>query len=1068
MNTIFKIKQNALGQSIVTSELAKNKGKTASLLLSTLLGFSAFSVATPISVQGFATSENAVSIGSNSYATAVDGIATGQGAIATGQGFSRENFAEKANQLKSLSENKDNTQKELDEINTKLEVNEKVKENLSKQIDDLSELIDSKVQKSKQLDKLNELLDLKNGEQAEQQESLDKINKLIPSEYLIGENKNISVDFTPILNSLDYNKLNEPNGRNILAQELKTKLETDFSDIQGMFTEKQYLDVLNEFISKRSSYDAFRNVYDAEMGNIKYKNVSVDTINTGEALENVYLRHGKSITLSKIDDIYLRLENDKRNHTYSNYNTNNDLSRKEYSAEYWKNYSGMLNNLYDQLIVSYLAADNSSNTSFIANQYTNGGCNAWGGRADCDNRALNYVFRLAPLNATYNENNKFKFLSKDTSSEYIDNVQTSGIRAVVHRIVNDKALSNNDLDYIQHYYEQFELYANNIDYDSNKWVVDKEHYRNNLQTVLNFNAKLEEYRQLSVQIREEASNDNVRDSLLAQQINLKKEIEALNINSSYFDSMPVSFNDVGKTEVQKGVDYIIQQENFIDKNLRYYDGKNVIITNVQEKIKDIQEQVSDAEKAIKNKQREIDQINNQIKDLALTPDEKAAVDLKAEKEKELADKQTEKEQLEADKKEKENELNKLNEQLANSSLKDLGLNSQAHGSETFASGDDSIAMGTRAMVTANDGIAIGRDASVTGKQSIVIGAESVVTGDKSIAIGVGHTVTGNRSATIGDPNVVSGDDSVVLGNNNTVAANNVFVLGNNITVDAGLDGAVALGNGATVSAASPTENITIQGVTYDFAGTSPVSVVSVGNLDGERQITNVAAGRVSASSTDAINGSQLYALASAIEAVKVDPSQYAVDLSQETKATVDSVKKGWNIKTDDGQSTNVQMGDTVSVIGDRKNISTVTVASGSVQVQLADNLDVNAIQTVKPAEITPTSREVVQGSQLYQTNQQVNQNTQNIKNLNDKVDRHQKQARKGIAASAAMGILPQPHINGHSMVSAATTHYRGEQALAIGYSRLSDNGKHIFKLSGASNVSGKKEAIVGASYGYQW
>lgn len=54
------------------------------------------------------------------------------------------------------------------------------------------------------------------------------------------------------------------------------------------------------------------------------------------------------------------------------------------------------------------------------------------------------------------------------------------------------------------------------------------------------------------------------------------------------------------------------------------------------------------------------------------------------------------------------------------------------------------------------------------------------------------------------------------------------------------------------------------------------------------------------------------------------------------------------------------------------------------------------------------------------------------------------------------------------MISAATTHHRGEQALAIGYSKLSDNGKHVFKLSGAGTVSGKKEGIVGAAYGFQW
>ena len=88
--------------------------------------------------------------------------------------------------------------------------------------------------------------------------------------------------------------------------------------------------------------------------------------------------------------------------------------------------------------------------------------------------------------------------------------------------------------------------------------------------------------------------------------------------------------------------------------------------------------------------------------------------------------------------------------------------------------------------------------------------------------------------------------------------------------------------------------------------------------------------------------------------------------------------------------------------------------------------------------------------------------------LNNKIDGVDKRASRGIATAGAMGMLPQPHISGRSMMAAATTSYRGQQALAVGYSRLSDNGKHIIKFSGASNLSGKKDAMVGAAYGYQW
>nr|WP_314741313.1 ESPR-type extended signal peptide-containing protein [uncultured Haemophilus sp.] len=126
------------------------------------------------------------------------------------------------------------------------------------------------------------------------------------------------------------------------------------------------------------------------------------------------------------------------------------------------------------------------------------------------------------------------------------------------------------------------------------------------------------------------------------------------------------------------------------------------------------------------------------------------------------------------------------------------------------------------------------------------------------------------------------------------------------------------------------------------------------------------------------------------------------------------------------------------------------------------------IQNVAAGVVSATSTDAVNGSQLHATNQAVINNARAIGHLDHKIDQVDKRGRKGTAIAGAIGMLPQPHISGKSMVSAATTNYRGEQAIAVGYSRLSDNGKHIIKLSGSSNVAGKKDAMVGAAYGYQW
>lgn len=126
------------------------------------------------------------------------------------------------------------------------------------------------------------------------------------------------------------------------------------------------------------------------------------------------------------------------------------------------------------------------------------------------------------------------------------------------------------------------------------------------------------------------------------------------------------------------------------------------------------------------------------------------------------------------------------------------------------------------------------------------------------------------------------------------------------------------------------------------------------------------------------------------------------------------------------------------------------------------------IQNVAAGVVSENSTDAVNGSQLHATNQMIVNNNQSIGNLNNKIDQVDKRNRKGTAIAGAIGMLPQPHISGKSMVSGATTNYRGEQAFAIGYSRLSDNGKHIIKFSGSSNLSGKKDGMVGAAYGFQW
>ncbi|NWC08454.1 YadA-like family protein [Pseudomonas agarici] len=186
-----------------------------------------------------------------------------------------------------------------------------------------------------------------------------------------------------------------------------------------------------------------------------------------------------------------------------------------------------------------------------------------------------------------------------------------------------------------------------------------------------------------------------------------------------------------------------------------------------------------------------------------------------------------------------------------------------------AAQSNAVAIGSHTSASGASSTAIGNGASASQLGTIAIGNGSTASAANAISIGSGNNVSGANSGAIGDPTTITGAGSYSLGNNNIISANNAFALGNNINVAAGLDGAVVLGNNSTVAAAKATPDATINGTTYTFAGGAPVAggVLSVGSSGNERQISNVAAGQVTGTSTDAVNGSQLFATNIAVEAV---------------------------------------------------------------------------------------------------------------------------------------------------------------------------------------------------------
>ena len=188
-------------------------------------------------------------------------------------------------------------------------------------------------------------------------------------------------------------------------------------------------------------------------------------------------------------------------------------------------------------------------------------------------------------------------------------------------------------------------------------------------------------------------------------------------------------------------------------------------------------------------------------------------------------------------------------------------------------------------------IAVGNEARANSTNAIALGYQAKASGVDSISVGHGNNVTGNYSGAFGDPNTVIGNESYAFGNNNTVKADKAFVLGNKVTVEAknsdSYTGAVVLGDNSTVptevkavnSAKIGTENgkkLVYSGFAGNLGGSDTEGnpskaaadkqgrFVSIGSNGNERQLKFVAAGEISATSTDAINGSQLYAFSGVV------------------------------------------------------------------------------------------------------------------------------------------------------------------------------------------------------------
>lgn len=856
------------------------------------------------------TGDHGVATGYNNAVTANYGLAQGNNSVATGGNISREEFKAILEKEKQTIANKNKADKDLSNTNEKIEANNKTEEDLNNRIKELTELIKNhNKDKTNKIDSLNKDLSNKEKElenlKKEFEEAQDNVGSILAS--INSEGEFVWINYLKQIKELNIEKLtdnsNGTTGRQKLAEDLKQLVEKDYPKLQEWNIDK-YEAIVNGYLKARVSLGKDK---EKIQNTIKSRNDKyfLDIGATSDL--GIYANPDVGIVpdlLEKVNSVGSVALTEGR--TIPNKMTESFFSPDQ--KERYVQYSTLLN------IINGSNPINELNNIYNLNKSHNN-------NIDKPNNVANLVFYLPPIKHEKNDQiNHSNFLltshtyydpysnpnddskyGHEGEGEYILNTSKDRTKPSLYYYKTSKFFkdffSGENVNYpeknvdplrewVKRFYDDF---YNLIDLNApeDKWLFDKDDFLKQLKFVEGFAKKISEY----IAAYEEESKSPTEENVKKRELLYREIDKEIDNPRNYYENIKFKFKESTKNLWNKYAEETVNELNDWAKKLKLYDPHNEVVEGITKEYEKAQKASDEAKIRFEKKEEEVNNLTSQIENLKSTSDSENSNELK-QKQEELAKKQAEKEELEKERAKKEKALKELEEKLTRH-FSNIGENSIAAGKESFASGTNSIAIGTK----------------------------NEVTGNNSVAIGAG----------------------------NKVASHNVMVLGNNVTVDAGFDGAVVLGNESAPSKPMPVESITIQGTTYRFAGTNPTSTVSVGAEGKERQITHVAAGRITSTSTDAINGSQLYSVVEAI---------------------------------------------------------------------------------------------------------------------NQKVTQHNKMLKAGIAGSAAIAGLPQVRGNGKSMVSAGAGNFKGQNAIAVGYSRSSDNGKVLFRLSGSTNTQGDVVSSVGV--GYEW
>jgi len=409
----------------------------------------------------------------------------------------------------------------------------------------------------------------------------------------------------------------------------------------------------------------------------------------------------------------------------------------------------------------------------------------------------------------------------------------------------------------------------------------------------------------------------------------------------------------------------------------------------------------------------------------------------------------------------------------------LGRNTFVFGSNAQANQDYTVAIGTQAISSAHDTITIGNGSEANGVSSVVLGRTNKVNTDNTVVVGANNgEIKSAQSAVFGYNNTVKGEkpEQLIFGSNSTTnnqgaivvgthgqaIAQDAVAIGNNTLAD--VQNSVALGTNSTTEEAVSTDSIYINGEKYNFAGAVANSTVSIGangkaGFSGvqnyKRTLTNVAAGRIDDTSTDAINGSQLNAVINALKfTTVVDGTNTTVT---ETKNIDGGKEFAVHVNKDLANMNSVQFNNGVAINNNginagNKTITNVTAGQNdtdAVNVSQLNNAkdqltgringldqrvttNANDIRTAEHTILDHEGRITVLESGVKDLDNKINSTAGNV--LNQSKSYTDNQAAKVGANAAALSALHPLDFNADEkwQFSVGFGNYKGKNATALG------------------------------------